>query len=199
MYFVFKISKICINKLDSPYPAHTLLSYFFFFPPLLFHTIFIPSHILLGELITFLLCFCSLCSARMFTTLIAFCRRNTEVAELLFAATGRSTKKKNSRNNNDSVCRNISYRLIFFNFPGTQITSPPASSNTLLPPLTKPYSAYLSQERRIIKALQGGALFTLGDGETSTRVLGRMSHVCSNQITDRSHQSESGAGLERLR
>lgn len=139
---------MCYTFLSYPVPASLL-----FF--ILFHTTFIPSHILLGELITFLLCFCSLSSARMFRTLIAFCRRNTEVPELLFAATGRSTKI--SRNNNDIVCCNISYGLIFFNFLSTH-GSPHF------------HSTHLNQEHKIIKDLQWGALFTRSEKKRKSRI-----------------------------
>lgn len=124
---------------------------------ILFHTIFISSHILLGELITLTLCLCGLSSARMFKTLIAFCRRNAEALWIVFAATGRGTKI--STNNNDIVCCNISYRLISFNLLSTR-------SNPNL------YSTHLNQEHIIIKDLQQGALFTL----TIVRKRGKM--VC---------------------
>lgn len=119
-----------------------LLSYFF----ILFHNIFISSHILLGELITFMAWLCSLCSVCMLKTLIAFCRCNTVSVRILFAATGRSTKI--STDSNNIVCCNISHGLIFFIFPSTH-SSPHFSR------------IYSNQELNIIKDLQRGTLFTL--------------------------------------
>lgn len=120
--------------------------------------------------------FCSLSSARIFKTLMAFCRRNTEGPELLFAVTGRSTKI--SRNNNDIVRCNISYRLIFFNFLSTH-SSPHF------------YNTYLNQEHKTIKDLQWGAWLTLSEEKRKGRIHLHTYMYHTNQIIDQSHQSET--------